>query len=75
MKSFDNGVGWYAHGYYPVSFPEGDICCGWCRFCKVEYLEDRQKRLRCALKNEIIHSNACTSIADFCPLEFEEGKN
>lgn len=72
MRNFNGNVDFYEYGYLPVSFPEGDICCGWCRFCRTEYLADKHKRFWCTVKNEIIYTDPCEVTAEFCPLKFEK---
>lgn len=68
MKSFDHGVGWYATGYAPVHFPEGDICCAWCPALGVELKSDRKY---CKCTGEFLASPNY-SVGLNCPIKFEE---
>ena len=72
MKNFDKGVSWYATGTVtvPIGFPEGDICCKWCKLF-LRY-EDAFKRYSCRLTEEWIIDPA-HGIGQRCPLVFEEG--
>lgn len=68
MKS--GGVSFYARGVVPVevSFPEGDVCCEFCRLC----IKDPSAPWRkiCFATGEIIVHIAMTGRA--CPLRMEE---
>ena len=37
-KNFDNGVSFYTHGTATIDiyFPENDVRCIWCPFCRSE---------------------------------------
>lgn len=65
-----NGVGWYARGIVPVpvSFPEGDVCCEFCRMC-VRDPAAPWRRI-CFATGEIIIHMAMTGQS--CPLEMEK---
>ena len=72
MKNFDKGVSWYATGTVtvPIGFPEGDVCCKWCKLF-LRY-EDAFKRYSCRFTEEWIIDPA-HGIGQRCPLVFEEG--
>lgn len=63
---FGRGVGWYSHGIAKVDiyFPEGEICCQWCRFCR----PDDMGRYWCRLSNEMIY-NPKNGRGQDCPIE------
>lgn len=73
MKKFENGVKFYSMGQanINVAFPEDDICCNWCQFCRAE---SDLKRFRCRLTNEMIY-NPFVGISSKCPLSFESEVN
>lgn len=61
------GVSWYSRGTVQAqaAFPEGDVCCKWCRFC-VRDPYAPSLRHRCILTDYIIYS--VEQQADTCPL-------
>lgn len=69
----------------PVSFPDGDVCCNNCRYCKrksgLAKDEDgdsfsRYENHICVLTYEpLAMSDICWKIGRLCPLEFEEEQN
>ena len=69
MKKFESGVKWYTTGQAVVDiyFPEDDICCKWCPFCRSE---SDLGRFWCRLNNKMIY-NPFTGIGDNCPIDFE----
>ena len=68
-----DGVRYYTHGIVPmsVSFPEGDICCRWCRAC----ITDPSNRIRsiCLASGEILISVEQRGLE--CPLVLDVDKN
>lgn len=69
MKDFKNGVKWYATGTAEINvhFPEGDICCKWCPFCRSE---SDLGRFWCRLTHNMIY-NPYVDISENCPIKFE----
>ncbi len=69
MRTFKNGVSWYTSGIAKVkiNFPEDDICCKWCPFCRSE---NDLERFWCRLTNRMIY-NPYIGLSDDCPIEFE----
>lgn len=53
-----------------VNFPEDDVKCQFCPFCRTE---ESLKRWWCRLTNELIY-NPYDSIGDKCPINFEKGE-
>lgn len=70
IKKFENGVLRYTTGQalLSVSFPEDEIMCQWCKFCRSE---DSLNRFWCRLTNEMIY-NPYAGIGSKCPIEFKE---
>ena len=70
MKQFENGVLHFTEGkaVIPVFFPETEILCHWCRFCRAE---NDLKRFWCRLTNEMIY-NPYSGIGSKCPIKFKE---
>ena len=70
MSRFEGGVKYYTTGkaVVVVSFPEDDIKCQWCQFCRGE---TDLKRYRCRLTNKIIY-NPFIGLDDQCPVKFKE---
>ena len=66
-----NGVDWYTKGIalVDVSFPENDVCCRNCRFCRPE---KEAGRFWCRLTNEIIYN--IDALDERCPIQFFEGR-
>lgn len=71
-KEFDNGVDYYTQGKAEivVNFPENQIVCRWCPFCRAE---SELSRFWCRLTNTMIY-NPGTGISGNCPLNFENEK-
>lgn len=67
---FENGVKYYTPGIVKlkIHFPENEISCNWCPFCRAE---DALKRYWCRLTNEMIY-NPYSGLADGCPIRFKE---
>lgn len=70
MEKFKGGVLHYTTGQavVPVAFPEDEILCQWCRFCRAE---DSLKRFWCRLTNEMI-INPYGGVGANCPIKFEK---
>lgn len=66
---FENGVSYYSKGIASVEvyFPEDDIRCQWCRFCR----KDDMGRHWCRITNEMIY-NPLSGRGDDCPVEITE---
>lgn len=73
MKSFKNGVSWYTDGkaVVDIHFPENDVCCSWCPFCRSE---NDLNRFWCRLTNTMLY-NPFVNIASNCPIEFTRKEN
>lgn len=73
MKNFDKGVSFFttAAAQVKVHFPEGDVCCGWCPYCRPE---KETKRHWCNLTHSILY-NPFGGVGELCPLDFEEHNN
>lgn len=67
---FKNGVSWYAIGttMVKVGFPEGQMSCRWCEFCKPETAFDRA---RCQLTWHMVYDPNASGLPEFCPLEIQ----
>ena len=65
-----NGVSFYETGIVPVqvSFPDGVICCEWCRCC-IKDSSNSWRRI-CFATGEMIVNTAATGY--FCPLVLEK---
>lgn len=72
-QEFESGVRYYTTGIAQVkiNFPEGEVCCRWCPFCRSE---ESLKRYWCRLTNEMIY-NPYAGIGECCPVEFEGKEN
>lgn len=68
-RKFINGVTFYTIGQaiVPVSFPEDDVCCKWCPFCKAERDIDR---FWCKLTEKIIYNPFSEELPDHCLIKF-----
>lgn len=67
---FKDGVRYYTTGkaIVPVHFPEDQVICRWCPFCRSE---QDLNRYWCRLTNSMIYApNEC--ILPDCPIEFEK---
>lgn len=64
---FKNGVRWYttASAEIKVCFPEGQVCCQWCKFCKPE---TALNRFKCILTDRMIYDPFIYGLPDGCPL-------
>lgn len=71
---FKNGVRWYttATATVKVGFPEGKVCCQWCRFCKAETAMNRYK---CLLTERMVYDPFYMGLPDGCPLSIDTDKN
>lgn len=69
MPKFESGVSFYTKGQATVSvnFPEDDIKCQYCEFCRSE---TDLKRWWCRLTGEMIYF-PFMGIGDKCPIIFE----
>lgn len=67
---FETGVSYYTFGtaHIKISFPETQICCRWCPFCRSE---ESLKRYWCRLTNEMLY-NPYAGLGEDCPVKFEE---
>lgn len=67
MKKFENGVGWYTHAKIGtiINFPEDNICCQYCQFCRAE---KELGRYWCRLTNDMIYCPESRVLPDTCPL-------
>lgn len=68
MRAMKNGVSYYTKGIarIEVGFPEDNVCCHWCPWCKAEWGMNRSK---CRLTDEIIYDTEARG--QFCPVELE----
>lgn len=71
-RSFPNGIQHYTKGtaYVKISFPETQLICRWCPFCRAE---KELERFWCRLTNEMIYDPFYT-IGLNCPIVFEGTK-
>lgn len=70
---FANGVKFYTVGRaeVTVAFPERDVSCRWCPFCRIETKE--LQRYKCYLREQKFIANPdAFGLPDFCPLELDE---
>lgn len=69
MAGFSRGVEYYTtlKGVIAVNFPENDVSCQWCPFCRSE---KDVGRFWCRLNNEMLYSPNYRG--DKCPLKEEE---
>lgn len=65
---FDKGVAFYTSGKAEIAvhFPENDVRCQWCRFCR----RDDMGRSWCRLTDEMIY-NPLAGRGDECPVKIE----
>lgn len=68
MAKFENGVSWYTVGVATVniSFPEDDIKCQRCPFCRAE---NELGRYWCRLVNKQVYEPKMLGLPEFCPIE------
>lgn len=72
MKPFENGVGWYTSATLELHFPQDDVCCAQCPFCKPETIGSRIERHWCrANRNNLIQADVFTGVPEDCPLHIE----
>ena len=66
-KNFENGVSFYSEGKIELSvfFPEGDVRCKWCPFCRAE---ESLGRFWCRLTNKMIYNPNYDGLPDGCPI-------
>lgn len=66
---FERGVKFYTKGIAVVEihFPESEVKCTWCRFCR----KDDMGRHWCRLTNEMIY-NPAAGLGEECPIVFKE---
>ena len=71
MKSFDKGVSYYTVGYatIKINFPEDDVCCNWCQFCRSE---SDLKRFWCRLTNKMIYNPFVPELPEWCPVTLQK---
>lgn len=69
-KKRENGVAWYttAKTTVTVYFPEGDVCCQWCPWCRSE---GDLRRYWCRLTNDMVYLPE-SGILPSCPLKIVE---
>ena len=70
-KSFENGVSFYTEGKIELSvfFPEGDVRCKWCPFCRAE---ESLGRFWCRLTNKMIYNPNYAGLPDGCPITIKK---
>lgn len=73
MPKFDNGVKYYTIGvaHVPVHFPENEVKCKYCAFCRAE---TELSRYWCRLVNRMVYSPNMPGLPEFCPIELNETK-
>ena len=66
-KSFDKGVSYYTHGTATIDiyFPENDVRCAWCPFCRAE---SDLGRFWCRLTNHMVYNPDYPNLPEFCPV-------
>ena len=69
-KNFDKGIDYYTEGVAEINvyFPEDDIRCVWCPFCRSEA---DFGRYWCRLTNRMVYSPTCADLPDFCPITIQ----
>ena len=67
-KNFDKGVSFYTEGKAEISifFPENDVRCLWCPFCRAE---DAFGRFWCRLTNRMVYNPNYAELPEFCPIK------
>lgn len=65
---FEGGVRFYTKGIavVGVAFPENQVCCRWCQFCRAE---ESMKRHWCRLTNNVIYN--IEALGANCPIQLE----
>ncbi len=71
MKDFEKGVSFYTHAVARISvhFPEKQIKCKWCPFCRAE---QALERYWCRLTNDMLYNPESYELGKNCPLIFEQ---
>lgn len=69
MSKFKNGIGYYtkAAATVTVYFPEDEIRCGYCPWCRAE---KELSRFWCRLCDKMVYDPHIPKLPDFCPLSF-----
>lgn len=72
-KNFDKGVSYYTHGTANIDiyFPENDVRCIWCPFCRAE---SDLRRFWCRLTNHMVYNPDCAGLPEFCPIKINKEK-
>lgn len=72
-KSFDKGVSYYTHGTATIDiyFPENDVRCVWCPFCRSE---SDLGRFWCRLVNRMVYNPNYAELPEFCPIKINKEK-
>ena len=67
-----SGVSFYVKGISKteVNFPDGDICCRWCPYCKSRTIRGHT-RVICVKTYEALE-NIDTQVGEDCVLNFEQ---
>ena len=70
-KSFESGVSFYTEGKIELSvfFPENDVRCKWCPFCRAE---ESLGRFWCRLTNKMIYNPNFNGLPDGCPITIKK---
>lgn len=70
VKQFENGITHFtkAQAIVDVCFPEDEVRCHWCPFCRSE---ENLERYWCRLTNEMIYNPFSLRRGDKCPLIFK----
>ena len=71
MSKFENGVSFYTKAKInkTVAFPENEVCCQYCEFCRAE---KEIGRYWCRLTNDMLYNPQARVLPRNCPLEFEK---
>lgn len=69
MKEFESGVRFYTKGRaeITVNFPEKEVKCKWCPFCRAE---QTLGRYWCRLTNKMLYNPESYELGQDCPLIF-----
>jgi hypothetical protein len=67
-ENFKNGVQWFTKGIIEVAvyFPEGQIKCQNCRYCRAE---SDLKRFWCKLTEQMVYNPFCSELPENCPVK------
>ena len=70
MERLNGAVSHYTCGTatIKVNFPNDDVCCAWCKFCKGA---DSLGRYWCSITEQMLYLPFLT-VGVTCPLDFEE---